>query len=431
VVTAYDVETAADGSVSIYVYDNNHPWVPRDTGPDGEGAGRNELKSVGLHARLETDLGRIKINALLQKWTFDANGWSGGGGTLIAIPHGVIPSNPTLPLNLDPTTWLNLVIMFGADGSAATGGLSGAREAEFLPALDSAATPGSGTHIARADGPVTHRITGRRRGRYREALLLPGFVAEVHDVSTAKGVDDAVRYDADARSMEFTGEMDRPLNAKLAGRTGTGDAHTAAVKTRTFDGGSDAFRIGRRAGRLVYTHDGPATGFSVSLGRAGRRGLPVRFESGRLRIGRGARAVFQPISWRRLDRVRLTVIDRHGRRHTRILRDRSHFVGRHAIRGLAVRKPAKRRRTFLLRGRFSRVEPNATALAAFRVRRGKRTVARRAVALRHVRRGRRTMRASLALPRGRYRLTAYLTLTSPGVAPDSRTRSRSVRFRVR
>ena len=431
VVTAYDVETAADGGTNVYVYDNNHPWVPRDTGPDGSGPDRNELKSVANHALFETDAGRIKIDAAKRKWTFDALGWSGGGGTLITIPHGVIPKNPTLPLNLDPTTWLNLVIMFGADGSAATGGLDGARSAEFLPALDSAATPGSGTHIARADGPVTHRIRGRRRGRYREALLLPGFVAEVHDVPTAKGVDDAVRYDPDARSVEFEGEMDRPLNARLAGRTGAGDAHTAAVKTKTFKGGGDAFRIGRRAGQLVYTHDGPATRFSVSLGRAGRRGMPVRFESGRLRIGRGARAVFKPISWRRLDRVRFTLIDRHGRRHSRILRDRSRFAGRHAIRALSVRRRADGRQRLTLRARFSRVEPNATALAAFRVRRGKRTVARRAVAVRRVRRGRRTMRASLPLPRGRYRLTAYLTLTSPGVAPDSRTRSRSLRFRVR
>jgi hypothetical protein len=431
VVTAYDVETAPDGSISVYVYDNNHPWVPRDTGPDGSGPDRNELKSLANHALFETDAGRIRIDAAKRKWNFDALGWSGGGGTLITIPHGVIPSNPTMPLNGDPTTLLNLVIMFGADGSAATGGLSGARRAEFLPALDSAATPGSGTHIARARGPVTHRIKGRRRGSYREALLLPGFVAEVHDVPTGKGVDDAVRYDPDARGMRFTGEMDRPLIARLAGRTGAGDAHTASVRTRTFEGGSDAFRIGRRAGRLVYTHDGPATSFSVSLGRAGRRGLPVRFESGPLRIGRGARAVFQPVSWGRLDRVRFTLIDRDGRRRTRILRDRSRFAGRLAIRALSVRKRANGRRRLALRARFSRVEPNATALVAFRVRRGQRTVGRRAVALRRVRRGGRTIRASLPLPRGRYRLTAYLTLTSPGVTPDSRTRTRGLRFRVR
>jgi hypothetical protein len=431
VVTAYDVETAPDGSTSVYVYDNNHPWVPRDTGPDGTGTDRNELKSLANHARFETDLGRIKIDAAKRKWNFDALGWSGGGGTLITIPHGVIPKNPTMPLNLDPTTWLNLVIMFGADGSAATGGLRGARRGEFLPALDSAATPGSGTHIARARGPVTHRINGRRRGRYREALLLPGFVAELHDVPTAKGVDDAVRYGADAGSVAFAGEMDRPLAVQLAGRTGAGDAHTAVVRTNTFEGGSDGFRIGRRAGRLVYTHDGPATGFSVSLGRAGRRGLPVRFDSGRLRIGRGARAVFEPVDWQQLDRVRVTFTDRDGRRRTRILRDRSRFAGRHAIRRLSVRRGAGRRRTFALRARFSRVEPNATALAAFRVRRGRVTVARRAVALRRVRRGRRTLTASLRLPRGRYRLTAYLTLTSAGATPDSRTRVRNMRFRVR
>jgi hypothetical protein len=432
VMTVYDLESAPDGTTNVYVYDNNHPWVPRDTGPDGTGPDRNELTRVGLHARLETDHGRIKIDAAKRKWTFDNLGWSGGGGTLIAIPHGVIPDDPTLPLSGDPTTVVNLVIMFGGGGSAATGGLTGARSADFLPALDSAATPGSGTHIARGGGgPVTHRIRGRRRGRYREALMLPGFVAALQGVPTAKGVDDAVVYDTDKRSAEFTGEMDRPLTAQLAGRTGAGDSHTAAVKTKTFEGGSDAFEIGGRAGRLVYSHKGPATSFSVSLGRAGRRGLPGRFESGPLRIGRGGRAVFKPVSWRRLDRVRATFIDRRGRRRTRVLRDRSRFDGRFAIKRLSVREGADGRRTLALRARFSRVEPNATALAAFRVRRGKRTVARRAVAATNVRRGRRALRATLQLPRGRYRLTGYLTLTRAGAVPDSRTRTRSLRFRVR
>jgi hypothetical protein len=431
VVTAYDIENHTDGSASVYVYDNNHPWVPRDTGPDGEGPDRNELKSTGIHARLETDIGRIKIDGLRRRWTFDALGWSGGGGTLITIPGGVIPSNPTMPLNLDPTTWLNLVIMFGADGAAATGGLSGTRSAEFLPALDSAATPGSGTHIARARGPVTHRINGRRRGRYREALVLPRFIAAFQDVPTGKGVDDAVRYDTAARAVEFSGEMDRPLNAELGVRAGGGDSHSASVRTRTFRGGSDAFRLSGRGARLVYRHDGPATGFSVSLGRVGTRGLPVRFDSGRLRIGRGERAVFEPVDWDRLDRVRATFTDRRGRRRVRILRDRSRFAGRHGIRRLSTRRSAGRRRTMVMRARFSRVSPNATALAAFRVRRGRATVARRAVALRRVRRGRRTIRAAVRLPRGSYRLTAYLTLTSAGATPDSRTRTRTLRFRVR
>jgi hypothetical protein len=431
VVTAYDVENHGDGSASVYVYDNNHPWVPRDTGPDGEGAGRNELKSTGLHARLETDIGRIKIDGLRRRWTFDALGWSGGGGTLITIPNGVIPSNPTMPLNLDPTTWLNLVIMFGADGSAATAGVTGARRAEFLPALDSAATPGSGTHIVRAPGPVTHRVRGRRRGRYREALVLPGFIAAFRDVATAKGVDDAVRYDADARAAEFSGELDRPLNAELAVRAGGGDSHSASVRTNTFRGGGDAFRMSGRGRRLVYSHDGPATGFSVSLGRVGRRGLPVRFDSGRLRVGRGERAVFEPLDWNRLDRVRVTFTDSDGTRRTRILRDRSRFAGRYAIRRLSVRRGKGRRRTLALHARFSRIGENATALAAFRVRRGRATVARRAVGLRRVRVGLRTIRASVRLPRGRYRLTAYLTLTSAGATPDSRTRTRNLRFRVR
>ena len=430
VMTAYDTEAAPDGGAYIYVYDNNRPFVPRDTGPDGTGTDRNELKTVDTHHSYEIANGRIHVNAARTSWTFPDLGWSGGGDDLFAIPYGVIPGNPTLPLSLDPTTWLNLIVVFGAsDGAAASGGIGGARAARFLPALDSAATPGSGTHVVRAKGPIVHRIDGLDRGRYRDAFLVPGFAASLHDVRTRKGIDDDVRYDPDARGMSFAGELDRPLQARLGVRAKGGDTHTAEIRTNASRDGRDGFRLGRRARQLVYTHDGPATGFSVALGRVGRNGMPARFESGPLRIRRGERAVLKPVSWRRLDRVRLTVTGPNGRR-TRILRDRSRFAGRLAIRRLKVGGSGRRRQTLSMRARFGRVPDNATALAAFRVMKRGRTVGRRAVAIRHVRRGKRRFQERLRLPAGRYRLRGYLTLTRPGVAADSRTRTRTVRFRV-
>ncbi len=210
---------------------------------------------------MEIARGRIHIDAARQSWTFDDLGWSGGGGDLFAIPYGTIPGNPTLPLSLDPTTWLNLIIVFGAsDGSAATGGVTGATESDFVPALDPNATPGSGTHIVRADGAVVHEIDGQKPGSYRDAFLVPGFAASLHNVRTGEGIEDGVRYDADARSMSFTGELDRALRARLGARAPGGDTHTAEVSTKTFEGGSDSFRFASRARQLVYRHDGARDG---------------------------------------------------------------------------------------------------------------------------------------------------------------------------
>jgi len=430
VVTAYDTESTPDGGAYVYVYDNNHPFVPRDTGPDGDGPGRNELSSFGKHFQMEIAGGRIHIDAARSRWTFDGAGWSGGGSELFAIPNGVIPGNPTLPFSLDPTTWLNLIILFGsADGAAATGGVSGAGKKDFLPALDPAAAPGSGTHIVQGKGPVVHTVQGQKDGHYREGLIVPGFAATLHDVRTEKGVEDGVRYDAAGRAMRFTGELDRPLRARLVAGAADGDSHSAEVRTNTFADGSDGFAFGRRAKRLVYSHDGPATQFSVTLGRAGRKGMPVRFESGPLRIRPGERAILKPLSWRGLDRVRLTITGPNGTR-TRILRDRSRFGGRFAITRLGARKAKRGRQALVLRARFRRVPENATALAAFRVMKRGKTVDRRAKALRAVRRGKRRLQATLRLPEGRYRLRGYLTLTQPGIAADSRTKSKRIRFRI-
>jgi len=242
-------------------------------------------------------------------------------------------------------------------------------------------------------------------------------------------VDDRVRYDAHAHGMTFAGERDRGLHAKLAERA-HGEAHTAEVRTRTFRGGNDAFRLAGRGKRFVYTHHGPATTFSVALGRAGKNGMPVRFESRRLRIRRGERATFNPRSWRRLGRVRVTFTGGPGGRRTVVLRDRSRFAGRAAITRLAVRR-AHGKRSLTLRARFRRVAPQTSAIVAFRVLKGRRTVARRSVVARRARRGRRTFRARVKLPDGRFRLVGYLTLARAGTAPDSRTVSKRIRFRVR
>src|SRR6185503_17517904 len=125
-------------------------------------------------------------------------------------------------------------------------------------------------------------------------------------------------------------------------------------------------------------------------------GMPVRFESRTLRIHKGEKAVFRPRSWRRLGRVRVTFTGGPGGRRTVVLRDRSRFGSRVKIARLSGgRRP-------VLRARFGKVPPNASALVAFRVMKGRKTVARRSLAARRVHRGKRRFRARVKLPRGRY-----------------------------
>ena len=205
VMTAYDTAAAPDGGAYIYVYDNNHPWVPRDTGPDGSGEERNELKSVGTHHLWEIARGRIHIDAARQTWTFDDLGWSGGGGELFVVPYGVIPDDPTLPLSLDPTTWLNLIIVFGAsNGSAVSSGIDGADSADFLPARRGGHAWKRHTHRPRRRGhrPSDQWHAGWRLPRRPARAGVRGIPAHVH---TDEGIEDSVRYNADAVQYELQG----------------------------------------------------------------------------------------------------------------------------------------------------------------------------------------------------------------------------------
>ena len=152
--------------------------------------------------------------------------------------------------------------------------------------------------------------------------------------------------------------------------------------------------------------------------------MPARFESGKLRIRSDRMAVFEPLNWRRLDRVRVTIKGGPGGPRTWILRDRSRFTGSFAIEKLKVKAATGKGSLLVMRVLASGVCPRTRPPWPCSWQAGKRTVAGKAVALRHVGKGERTLKANVRLPNGRYRLTGYLTLTRPGAAPDSLTAPR-------
>lgn len=390
VVTGYDVEDRPDGSVWVYVYDNNVPFVVSE-----------DLNSNDHHYR-EIDRGIIRIDAAKSRWEFPmgSSTWSGGGGDFFTIPLSLIPDDPSLPgLNA-----LQSITIFGAPSGAAT--ISELPDdAQFVPVQDSAAIPGSaGFLVAPAGTTMSHQVRGTSTGRYSQVTTAKGFVAGVSDVATAAGVTDTLTSDPGDGTITFAGTKDRRLQLDLASDQ-RGHQRSASLLLRTFNGGAEAVDFGKGA-TLVLRHDGLATTLRLQFTDSDRRGID-RITSAPVRIPQGATVRATP-TWRSLDSVRLVVVD-NGKRTTRVLRDRSRTSTR-----VVLAKPEATGKRVKVSFRVVRPVVPSSAGLVVRVFKGQRVVARKAVAYAKPRKGK-TLRWKVPrLRKGQHRIVARATLITSG-----------------
>ncbi len=390
VVTAYDIEEQSDGSVFVYVYDNNVPFLASEDGNPAD------------HYYREIDRGVIRIDAAKERWEFPMGSetWSGGGGDFFTVPLSVIPDDPSLPgLNA-----LQSITIFGSPAGAASVTDLPA-DAEFLPVQDAAAVPGSAGFLVAPPGTsVSHTVQGAAKGTYSQFTTGKGFVAGVRDVPTAAGVTDALSSDPGSGTVTFSGTKDRRLQLDLASDR-RGQQRSASLLLRTFDGGSETADFSK-GGTLVLRHDGPATTLRLQFTDTDRRGVD-RFTSAPVKIPRGATVRATP-EWRSLNSVRLVVLDK-GKRTTRTLKDRSRTRTR-----VLVSAPTFTGKRVKVAFRVVRPVVPSSAGLVVRVLKGQRVVARKAVAYATPRRGK-TLRWKLPrLAKGTYRVVARATLLTSG-----------------
>jgi hypothetical protein len=414
-VMAFDVLHHPDGSLDIYSYDPNRPLTQEELG--------NPIK----HSFAETDASAIRINAAHDHWDFKSTSgaeYSGSGddGALYAVPLEDIPDNPSLPGLSD----LDLIvdIFASADGAAESDGQSEGAQTE--PLQDGRGGTGKAGIVVAAKGAegLTHRVKGRRAGSYSQLIAAPGFVGAVRDVATAKGVVDRLGATPKRERLSFAGERNRPLELELAvDRKGVHRA--ASIATHASKGGQDTawFRDGRS---LTYEHEGGKASLTLTLANVARNGGPVGFKSRRLTVGRGERLTLAPLDWHSLERVRAVSRRRGGGTTVRILGNRA---GRRARFGVGRPKLVKRRASVTVK--ILHVPAHSVGGVVLRLERGRRTVARRAVAIEHPKRGHRTYRWKIpGVGAGRYRLVANVVLAGGTQPPERRSIGRTAPVRI-
>jgi hypothetical protein len=433
-VLAYDEQPTADGA-DVYVYDSNRQFDP---GEDGNAAAhKGNVEGSVVH-----------FDTVRGTWSFTMAGgdvWSGGNdGSLFVAPQSTIPDDPSLPGI--GTIGDAVASLFGsASGAVTTTGASAG--AEYLPALDSHATPGGGGWwlTKRTGAPLEVRFRGVRSGTYSQAFTSAGFVRAVTNVATARGVRDAATGLPSGRrghaAVRFQSGRDRPLSIALASRpSGAGASGgratsaaaaqpttwAATIATHAFAHGSDSAGL-TPSGGLTYGHDGAATTLSFSLQSVSRDRGPARFESPTVRVAAGDRVSVRPLGGD-LERVRLAVRHRNGRTTRSVVRNRAKAAGR-----LGFGTPRLRGRQLRVPVRVAGLRDRAVLGVSLQLSRGGREVAHREQALTRLGNGSRTLtwRLPRGVRKGSYRLVANARLATAGLSAGSVRAARRATVRIR
>ena len=210
VMTAHDIETLADGTTVIHMYDNETEFKP---GEDSDAS--------GVTHRNREDASKIIIDPAKTRWEYTGGGYSGGNdGTFYVTKLSDWPADPSLP---DVAS--AVIGIFGSTGGAAVPAAEPSGR-EILPVLDRSAPPGAGGFVLPVKGKQSLGLTmkGRKKGRYSHMIAGNGFAGSVRDVRTAKGVVDRVSGGAQSRSIEFTGSSTRPVKLQVGHQEGGASA---------------------------------------------------------------------------------------------------------------------------------------------------------------------------------------------------------------
>jgi hypothetical protein len=405
---AYNLVDNQDGSSDLYVYDSNREFVP------------GEAQNAGFHT--SQVLGSVvHMDPVHEKWSYlmaDGTTWSGGGGgTLFVAPDSVIPQHPSLP-GISTVTGGLEYLFFGAPGGAATatGPTTGN---DYLPALDSHATPGAAGTLVGRGGAITGRFVGRRSGTYSAALSGHGLVASVENVATASGVRDSVGARGDG--ITFNGGMSRALTMELAQgirRPGSG-LWSAKLQTHA-DGGHREAAALTPTGTLSLMHRGRATtiSFTLSSSRAGT------FASGPVHVAAGDQVTVKPASG--LSSARVTFRGRSGVR-TMVIHNHVAPAAR-----LAIGQPRRTGSRLTVRVGIRGLHSRAVMGVVVRVVRNRRVLAHTTVRVINARNGSRPV--ALPLPvrvRGRVVVATNAELVTAGETGPSRAVGASRRMTLR
>ncbi len=394
VVVAYGVDQANGnthvgfGDRVIDVYNPNQPFT----------TGENAIDGSAHEATLSTSEIVVHPDG---HWEFQGDfspEYSGGPGSIVVMPYGVVPVQPTLPTSLSGLVDL----LFGSagasqvsdshghtllnsDGSLNTDPATGIADATQFATLSGTAAPGPGIFLFAHPGAYTTTVHGQARGQYHDVLLAHGMAASV-TAGTAPGLADGISVPANLDGLQFgqtkgTSSDPRQADAQITVDGSQGSQLTAAIATTMPTSGETGFGFNAARDAVEVTASRKPATVTLSLSWTSPAGLPQSFVAPSVHLAAGDRGTLTPANWSSLQssHVTLRVVHRNGTITTRSLQNRIRPAGSFKVT-LAIAKAHSTRRLTISTHLF-RLPAGSSAVATWQVLRGRAVVARHTVVL--------------------------------------------------
>jgi hypothetical protein len=391
VVVAYGVDQPngsslfGNGDRVIDVYDPNQEFTSGENATNGSmHAGVMATSEIIVHSD--------------GHWEFQgfAPEWHGGPGSLVVMPYGTVPIQPTLPTTLSGL----ITLLFGSahatqvtdshghtllnpDGSLNTNPASRIGGATQFATLSGSAKPGPDIFLFGHGGTYTTTVQGSANGTYHDALFARGMAASITAAATP-AVRDKIGVPSGLDGLTFgqvsgtTPSGGRAAQVQIVVDGAQGSKRTATVATSVPSKGQAGVTFSASHNTVVMSAGGQPMSSTLTLSWIGPHGVPQTFSAPPVQLAAGDKATFAPVSWSSLQstRVMLRVVHRNGTTTTRTLSNRIGAHGRYSV-ALKVAGSGRTRR-LTISTRFSALAPGAIAVLSWEVFKGRTLVAKHA-----------------------------------------------------
>lgn len=361
--------------------------------------------------------------------------WHGGPGSLVVIPYGTVPVQPTLPASI--TGLLDLLFggarmtqVTASDGHTlldANGQLNTDRKTtipdatQFATLSDSnKSKPGPAIFLFGHDGAYTTTVAGTASGTYHDVLFSHGTSASLTAAATPS-IKDRISVPANMDGLAFgqtagPASRTRAATVQLVESASDGSKRTATIVTTVPKKGKASTTFDPAHNAVSVTAGGQPTSYTLTLSWAGRHGFPQTFAAPTVHLSAGAHARFAPRDWSALATSKLTVhiVDADGHATTRTLKNKLHAAGRYAVALKVVKAGAARRLT--IAARFIHIAPGSSAVLTWMALKGRTLAARHTIIIAAAKLHRGLLTRSFSFtPRksASYKLRASVELLSP------------------
>ncbi len=370
----------------IDVYDPNQEFA----------AGENNTNGVAHQDVLETSQIIVHSDG---HWEFHGFSpyWHGGPGSLVVVPYGTVPVQPSLPFNVSDlvslmfgsatatqVTEANGHRLLNSDGSVDTNPATGIADATQYATMTGSSTAGPQIFLFGHAGNYTTTVRGDGNGQYHD-LLLSHDMAAALTATASPSVKDEIALPSGQDGLLFgqvggpVATSPRPVTVQLIEPAGPGADRTATISTDVPTKG----RMGAmftKSGDVAVTAGGQATSYTMTLSWVGPHGLPQTFVAPAVKLGAGEKATLAPANWSALQSTKVmlsTVVG--GKKTTRAVANKVRPPASYTV-SLGVTKSGTALQLHIT-AHFTKVLRGSNAVMAWEVLKGRALVAKHTVSL--------------------------------------------------